>query len=141
MGSYCGRVRNFLMSVGGDFQRLPDNPSMLAQSPPPYYPPRVAAMSTQPAQAAAQAAGNVHPVSPPYVSVQQPPPDALSQTAHSAAMTQQSPSAAVSSTPQPSAEPQPALPSRLDQIKTILAAIGIIALVFHGIRLVGAAAG
>ncbi len=33
------------------------------------------------------------------------------------------------------------LPSRIDQIKTILAVIGIIAILFHGLRLVGSAAG
>ena len=31
MGSYCGRVRLFVASVSSDFQRLPDNPAMVAR--------------------------------------------------------------------------------------------------------------
>ncbi len=31
MGSYCGRVRVFVASVSGDFQRLPANPTMVAR--------------------------------------------------------------------------------------------------------------
>jgi hypothetical protein len=36
---------------------------------------------------------------------------------------------------------QEPMPNRTDQIKTILAAIGIIAVLFHGIRLIGAGVG
>jgi hypothetical protein len=39
------------------------------------------------------------------------------------------------------ASPQAALPSRLESIKTILAAIGVVFLLFHGIRLAASAAG
>ncbi|MGA2032486.1 MAG: hypothetical protein ABSG68_09535, partial [Thermoguttaceae bacterium] len=34
-GSYCGRVRNFLVSVSDDFRRVPSSPTMIAQQPPP----------------------------------------------------------------------------------------------------------
>ena len=36
MGSYCGRVRRFLAVAYLDFRRLPVNPAMLTQSPPPF---------------------------------------------------------------------------------------------------------
>ena len=38
MGSYCGRVRRFVASVGGDFQRLPASSTMIARQPPPAQP-------------------------------------------------------------------------------------------------------
>ena len=49
MGSYCGRVRNFLVPVGSDFQRLPGNPAMLAQSPPSSRPAPLVAITAAPA--------------------------------------------------------------------------------------------
>ncbi|MHC4181536.1 MAG: hypothetical protein ACYSWU_28920, partial [Planctomycetota bacterium] len=53
---------------------------------------------------------------------------------------QRAPLTAVSAAGGPTPEPQPAGPTRADQIKTILAGIGILAVLFHGLRLLGLAA-
>ena len=45
MGSYCGRVRQFVASVGGDFQRLPVNSAMIARQPSPTQPAPPAAIA------------------------------------------------------------------------------------------------
>ncbi len=45
------------------------------------------------------------------------------------------------SSPPPHATVQSTMPGRAEQIKTILAAIGVFALLFHGLRLLGAATG
>ena len=50
MGSYCGRVRLFLAAAYVDFERLPGNPTMLAQAPAPQ-PPRTTATATLPPSA------------------------------------------------------------------------------------------
>jgi len=158
MGSYCGRVRTFLVSVGSDFQRLPSSPTMVAQAPPPYRSAPLSAISAGPA-----AAGIVPVVSSPSgdgvpakgypavaaaatgpsrIEAAAGPPRAYSQTPGPATSQQPAPSVAASCTPDgPADQPQSLLPSRGEQIKTILAAIGILFLLFHGIRLVGAAAG
>ena len=48
MGSYCGRVRQFLAAAYVDFQRLPGNTTMVAQAPAPQPPPPVTAIATIP---------------------------------------------------------------------------------------------
>jgi S1-C subfamily serine protease len=152
MGSYCGRVRVFLVSVGDEFQRLPTSPTMVAQAPPPYRGPPPSAITAGPA-----AAGNVPAMSSPPGDRPQPAaaatagsspaegvavsPRAWSPTTPPPVTCQSNPSVAASCPPDAAPQPQPPLPSHLEQIKTILAAIGILALLFHGIRLVGAAAG
>jgi len=156
MGSYCGRVRTFLVSVGSDFQRLPSNPTMVAQAPPPYRPAPLIAITAGPAAAGNVPAGsspagdspppNGYPAgaaatSPSRVEVATGPPRAYAQTPTPATSQQPAPSVAASCTPgEPAGQPQSLQPSRGEQIKTSLAAIGILFLVFHGIRLVGAAA-
>jgi S1-C subfamily serine protease len=121
-GSYCGRVRNFLVSVSDDFRRVPSSPTMIAQQPPPPTAPQ----SAPPAALVDKKAEPASLPTPPLVAVTPAPVAPV-----------------VASAPAPAAvaAPLPALPSRGDQIKTILAAIGVIAILFHAIRLLGAAAG
>jgi hypothetical protein len=159
MGSYCGRVRPFLAAAYVDFHRLPGNTTMVAeaQAPqfsPPAYPPG------SPIGATAQA--NISPSSPIFAAEGTPaslplaplpapgPVGSSPANGGKTALNRPSPPSLVP--PQPNSpiaqlspadlpsQPQP-LPSRTDQIKTILAVIGIIAILFHGLRFVGAAAG
>ena len=124
MGSYCGRVCRFVAAAGGDFQRLPVNPAMVArQGPAVAGPAPVAAIAA--AQPPPPTAFPL-PATPPPVFRQTEPP------ARQAAVAVAKPSAVATLSPGP---------GQSDQIKTILAAIGVFALLFHGIRLLGAAVG
>ncbi len=120
MGSYCGRVRQFVASVGGDFQRLPVNSAMIARQPPPIQPPPPAAIAAEP--------------SPAWQSVPETPVYRETQPRAS------SPPAAAAAAVLPRADVS-LVPSRAEQIKTALAAIGVFALLFHSVRLIGAMAG
>jgi hypothetical protein len=141
MGSYCGRVRGFLVPAYAQFQRLGGSTQQIAQARPPIpaAPPAAIcpAPATRPAERvdiAALPATAQRPLDSgfarQFVAVPQtgqlapslPPPAAVS------------PPTAI----QASAAP---LPTRAEQFKTILAAIGVLALLFHSIRLVGAAVG
>ena len=122
MGSYCGRVRQFVASVGGDFQRLPVNSAMIARQPSPTQPAPPAAIAAAEPPPAWQTA----PETPVYQETQ-PPPSRPPAAAAAAAV---SPRVETSFTP-----------SRAEQIKTILAAVGVFALLFHAVRLIGAMAG
>jgi hypothetical protein len=127
MGSYCGRVRRFLASAAGDFERLPGNSPLLAQQAAP--------------RAAAVPAVAIVPQEPPPSYYQTP--GATAGLSSSVTRTTGSPGDALPD--KPAVAPGPVMaaaqPSRAEQIKTILAAIGAFAVLFHGIRLIGAAAG
>lgn len=139
-GSYCGRLRWFLGAAGVDFQRTA-SPTMLAQQPQ-SNPPPVAAIASAPAPIVADAS----PKPPPLASVAAPPaapsisPTPLAKPEAPAGVvggtTAHPPSACA--LPAPPALPPP---SAADQIKTILATIGAISLVYCALRLVGAAVG
>ena len=165
MGSYCGRVRLFLAAAYVDFQRLPGNTTMVAQAPAPQPPPMtaiatvttfggefVARFTGPPRQTSPEtpifpaegggrfpvAAGCENwpirgtPASGGKIAVNRPSSPALVPSPSSSPVAQVSPA-----TTAPQTEP---LPSRTDQIKTILAVIGIIAILFHGLapgRIVG----
>ncbi len=169
MGSYCGRVRLFLAAAYVDFQRLPGNPTMVAQAPAPQGHPPMTAIATAPLPSAENAspgftspprqtlpetpifpserAGAGSPLWPVAngdplggspaadgkIAVNRPRPPALVPLPSTSPVAQVLPAAMASQT-----EP---LPSRTDQIKTILAVIGIIAILFHGLRLVGSSVG
>ncbi len=180
MGSYCGRVRQFLAVAYLDFQRLPGNTTMVAQAPAPQPPPPVTAVATIPPPPEKNNSATASPLrqslpetpilpadgtaanSPPRpvaktgpfgaplaaggkIAVNQPSSPALvSPPGHNVPMVD-SPAAQVSPVgdrgymvPGPQTEQ---LPSRTDQIKTILAVIGIISILFHGLRLVGSSVG
>lgn len=146
MGSYCGRVRLFLASSYLDFQRLPGNTTMVAETPAPQprapttaivaippppaenYP---ATVTAPPRQILPEAP--VLPDAGGKVAVNRPGSPALVPSASSSPVAQVSPAAAALQT-----DP---LPSRTDQIKTILAVIGLLAILFHSLRLLGSAVG
>ena len=127
-GSYCGRVRWFLASAADDFQRLSSNSTMIARRPRPAPAP-TAAIGTQPSP---QPSEPSHEASAGRELVELPVPRPLATPSPKVSVPADPPSPA-----QPAAE---ARPNRVEQIKTILAAIGILAILFHGLRFLGAAA-
>jgi hypothetical protein len=142
VGSYCGRVRLFLEAAYVDFQRLPGNTTMIAQAPAPTAvanPQRrdVRETPNYTAEAAAPGAPSrpvamTGPFAPPAASggpVVNRPSSPAAVPASSSPVAQVLPVTAASQS-----EP---LPSPIDQIKNILAVIGIVAILFHGLRLVG----
>jgi len=157
MGSYCGRVRQFLAVAYVDFQRLPGNTTMVAQAAAPQPPP-VTATATPPPSAETYSAAVTSPsrqalpetpvfsaertvagspfgpsVAGGKIAVNRPSSPVLVPAPSNSPVAQVSPAAVA---------PQTELfSSRGDQIKTILAVIGIIAIFFHGLRLVGSAVG
>ena len=169
MGSYCGRVRMFLAAAYVDFQRLPGNTTMVAQAPAPKPPPPVTAIATIPPPSAegntatitgplrqsmpesrvipgdAAAANSalrpieqtgpfgVQPSAYGKVAANRPISPALVPSPANSPVAQVSPGTVASQT-----EP---FPSRIDQIKTILAVIGVIAIIFHALRFVGSSVG
>jgi len=152
MGSYCGRVRRFLSSVMDDFQRSPPPSTMIAQHSAPGPPPltKAAEPRYQPEPEPVPApvgriVGRPHAV-PKLDPVPRPlPGNQLAQAPPSSPPGPPSAQVSISASPEPSspkppASPPPAGPTRLDQIKTILAVVGLIALLFHSLRLVAVAA-
>jgi Trypsin-like peptidase domain len=163
MGSYCGRVRMFLASTYLDFQRLPGNTTMLADAPAPQWAPAAGTAATSPSisQNAPSFTNPPWLPAPPGYSgtMASAPPQPLMKTGPYGAplppdgqvarnrpnspglvaSPASSPVAQVS--PAAAASPSEPLPSRIDQIKTILAVIGIIAILFHGLRLAGSSVG
>jgi hypothetical protein len=126
-GSYCGRVRGFMASVDGDFQRLSAQ-MMLARQARRDPPPLAAIPSGQVAAAAPPAAPSVSAAPPPSL-----PAPGFPSSAY---------------LPRPSIGPPASLPpppagplAATDQIKTILAAIGAIAVLYSAMRLLGRAVG
>jgi hypothetical protein len=165
MGSYCGRVRLFLAAAYVDFQRLPGNTTMVAQAPAPQPPPvtGLAVLPPTPEENySAAGAGPPRQVWPetPIVpaegnSLSRPvaatgPLGGSQSTGGKVAVNRPSPPGLVpppSNSPVAQVSPATAVPqtelasSRTDQIKTILAVIGMIAILFHGLRLLGSSVG
>ena len=73
------------------------------------------------------------PASAAKIAVNRPSPPVLVPSPSSSPVAQVSPATVAPQTDLP--------PSRTDQIKTILAVIGIIAILFHGLRFVGSSVG
>ena len=165
-GSHSGRVRQFLAPLWNEFHRLPEADTMIAAGP--QARPPVAAIqdvrltgpSVNPAASTGGAAAPALTPSSDPIALAAIPGRSAGQHHQPAAPLYESsdlgPSAASaherptegrvidsweSSTPEdPSkADSSHDLPSRSEQLKTILAAIGILALVFHGVRLLGQA--
>jgi hypothetical protein len=133
-GSYCGRLRWFLSSVAGDFQRLPAQQTMIAQQKPaPLVPVPVAAISAQPSSPAV--AGSNAPDS----TLRQA---SISATANnrdiafpSSAMAVKS--AAASVPVNPSLSPA----TWFEQIRNFMAVIGGVAVLIQVLRMAGKFAG
>jgi hypothetical protein len=131
-GSYCGRVRWFLASVEGDFQRLSGEMSLARQAR--REPPPLAAIPGGSVAAAAVPAAN--PPAGPSVSS----PAALESTGSHWPPIADPPRLRVSQPASLAPPPAGSLPAT-DQIKTILAAIGAIAVLYTALRLLGRAVG
>lgn len=130
-GSYCGRVRWFLASVADEFPQSPSPATMLARRPPRDLAPVAAIGAVRP----------IHPPpSPPLSSDPTREPSARCELAElPAAPPQETPVAEISAPTELAASSEPPGSSRAEQIKTILAAIGVLAILFHGLRLISAA--
>ncbi len=115
MGSYCGRVHRFLDAIGDDYRRLSPDPVMIAQRP------RASANpSPRPSQQST-------PATDPLVAIgsqQYTPPVDPAPTA-----------AAAPESERTLGWHDIAGSTRAEQFKTILAAIGALAVLFHGMRL------
>jgi len=140
-GSYCGRVRWFLASVVDDFHRLPGDATMIAQRPPQAgpNPPAPAAVSVQPypataGNAMAGAAAGPEPAATSAGGRQGVLPGGIAAAAPRSPASPAAPTAAIN-------RPLPDLPGPgpCDQAKTILALVGVVLLLFHGLCLLGRA--
>jgi len=152
MGSYSGRVRWFLGSVLDDFEQ-PSPPSTMIAQRPAIEPPTVAEaartrpLSVPPSVPAplGRIVGRPHAV-PALDPVPQPLLETeLAQSPPSRASQAPTAEVSISASPQATspAEEAPLMPrgsTRFDQLKSILAVIGVIALLFHALRLVALAA-
>jgi hypothetical protein len=145
-GSYCGRVRVFLGSVRDDFFRLQPNPSLLAQN---------AAAPSGPVASASFDAAAKPPAAPPAPAKSAPRATVASRTIPRSEPA--SPPAAISggsgwvadakapagtkdaSAPSPAA-PESTSPGTItwEDIKNYLAGIGVVAILFHGLKFVAA---
>ncbi len=150
-GSYCGRLRGFLATVEGDFRALSKrvmlaDQSRRAGSPSPAVIP--AGMVTE--RPAASVPGDLRqptavattPLLPlPSLSTLSTPPNG-SNAKETAVDKRAADAARVCAVPGPTAAIPPAgSASTTDQIKTVLALIGVVAVLYQGLRLLGAALG
>jgi hypothetical protein len=132
-GSYCGRLRMFLTSVDNDFQRLPTQQMAIAQQPSQLVSVPVAAIASQPAQ--------------PANSVSNAPSSGPKQTIQASIASNRTVSAAPMATSAKSPVAYVPVNSSLgtaswfDQIRNFLAVIGILAVLFQGLRITGKLAG
>jgi hypothetical protein len=150
-GSYCGRLRWFLNSTDGDFQRVSAQ-ALLAQQgqrgPAPVT--AISAGLTTTAPAEPQTVSNEKPI---YSTLPPAGPPAAAPAASTAVVSAgrlapvsfaAAPAGAVPTASAPvaavPASPLGTLPNS-DQIRTILAAAGIIAVLYHALRMLGWALG
>ena len=126
-GSYCGRLRWFLNSVGDDFQRMPSQ-QMIAQQPPRAETPL----------AAIPASNSNLPQAGEGLGVRATGSTVTQVTTRSAdtSLPARVPSALVAV-----AAPPPGPLPAAEQIKTILAMIGVLAVLYHALRMLGSAVG
>lgn len=144
-GSYCGRVRRFLSGVGDRFQRLPSGSTvtgstMIAQrpTPPPQQQqqpqpaPLVALGATSSSASSAPSSGPAYQDRPPVRELAELPMP-TPQPTEAPTVTLVAPA-----DEEPIAAVEPVGTGRFEQIKTVLAVIGIFAILFHGLRLLAA---
>jgi hypothetical protein len=155
-GSYCGRVRGFVTTVEGDFRTLSHRVMLADQSRRTSTPATPASLAVAPP--AAQEVPSNAPIGNEAVATEWTPPRPTMQP-----LVRQSQSPAVLSTvscskplvakPSPDSNPICSIPgptatvspvgpiSKTEQVKTILALIGVVAILWQGLRLLGAAVG
>jgi hypothetical protein len=150
-GSYCGRVRGFLATVEGDFRALSNRVMLADQSrrtgaPPPAVIPAGLARE-HPADSAAGDAPQppalaTSPLLPLPTLSTLPSSPSVSGTKAPTGGRSAVDAARVCSVPGPvAAAPPTGSSSTTDQIKTILAIIGVVAVLYQGMRLLGSALG
>ena len=133
-GSYCGRVRWFLASIEPQFRHLPSGrqDAMIADSRKPNKPEKPKPIAA--IEAVAECPGEARQVIRDLPSEIDPiPPLPQQGQATDPAVTAAMPDGAAPAAPQIIATG----PTRADQIKTILAGIGVLFLLFHAMRLLG----
>ena len=167
-GSYCGRVERFLSPLWGDFQRLQPNPNAIAQRAPqteparptepdsqsmPRQPPENYWSVKQPASKPPVASSPPTPVIPPVAAIAARPPVGSAYEKSAGADSVQWTAAAPTSPPADAVAnsqtdiKQSGPPASSDfpgttlgeQLKTMLAAIGAFAILFHSLRLLAVA--
>jgi hypothetical protein len=149
MGSYCGRVRMFLAAAYVDFERLPGNAAMVAEAPAPQPPvnqlPKSSSLRRQSLPEPPRLSGEGVALNPPLRPVQVTGPVAAALPGGNRP---NSPGFAGSPSTTPVAQVSPGTVAsrsepagRIDQIKSILAVIGVIAILFHGLKLIGSSVG
>jgi hypothetical protein len=152
-GSYCGRVRWFLASVDADFHSLSQRVMLADQArkngaPVAATPVGLATAAPAPRETAI---GNPEPNTPapvvatsPLLPVPQrstlPTPTAIESKTVVAAADRPADSGRSCSVPGPVASPVTTT-STGEQVKTILALVGVVAVLYHAIRLLGTAVG
>jgi len=147
-GTYCGRIRRFLVPILNDFQYLSAPERMIAQRPRPAPPTRIRDLP-----AIEEPRRDPRPEPPPIAAIapRQPPAVPL-ESAESPSPFPDANAAASQPLPEVAADESPeqartlgwedvAGQTRGQQIKTILAAIGLLAILFHGMRLLNMAQG
>jgi len=151
-GSYCGRLRWFMDLASGDFQRVSAQALLARQTS--QNPPALAAVSEKPIQQAPNDDRTQRDRTPPlraatssgdvsrWPSEREGPAMALDR-APAPSPTHSSLTAAIPAQPTVAVSAAPPAGSSAwgDQLQTILAAIGALALLYHSIRLLGAAIG
>ncbi|MBN1908433.1 MAG: trypsin-like peptidase domain-containing protein [Pirellulales bacterium] len=147
-GSHCLRVREFLQPVLNDFNALPNtvpgnNGTMLAnQTSPGNQTPNQAAAPRPPAPPSRPATASIA-ARPPAPRRSIAPPARTGPTVAQGGWVAAAPTTPSKATPsqaaaRPTVRAQDADVDILAQLKTFLAAVGLFALLFHGIRLLGA---
>jgi hypothetical protein len=156
-GSYCGRVRWFLTSITDDFQRLDASSTMIARQPPPEATPSVRepridpiVIAELPPPRTETTGGGSRPVptEPVDAGASRPLPVAAIPMVSSPPDESNGSGSAGTSSAGEAARPGAALSlrwkdiagtTRGEQAKTILAAVGLLAILFHGLQLVNRA--
>ena len=141
-GSYCGRLRRFLTSVEGDFRNLSNRVMLADQSHRADLP---TAVSTGPATVSTSAPP-AYVATAPLSSVPSrstlPASPMVSRTGAAVGGNSSADSTGACSVPGPvAAIPHVGPVSTGDQLKTILAIVGVVAVLYHAIRFLGTAVG
>jgi hypothetical protein len=133
-GTYCGRVRWFLHSVLGDFQESPRDGVMIAARPR-QNPLR----ADERVQARPQPVAAIESQGPlPRPSATSQPPIASRDLTTRPPTPSDPPGPAAASADEPRAAAPTPGPTRAEQVKTVLAAVGAISILLCGMRLCGA---
>jgi hypothetical protein len=133
-GSYCGRLRSFLTSVADDFQRLPtQSAAIVQQQPSPLMPVPVAAIAAQPSPPVGTAYSTQNYI--PRQTIQTSIVNNRENLSSTTAITAKSTPAYVPIAPSSGTS------SWFEQIRNFLAVVGVVAVLFQGLRTVGKLAG